>query len=479
MALEGNGTTTLGANVVVRGQGNVGTPALSGGTNNLVNNGRISADVNLGTLNIVPGAGNGAVTNNGLIDARNGGTLNLAGVNVSNAAGVIDARNGSVVLQSGSNVIGGTISSAGTGVFRANSNGGNFLTGVTISGVVDLSNAGNARERVVNNLTLLGGSVNVANGGILSIDNATFGAAQAIGGNGTINLNDAGARLAFEGNFSTTLGANVVVRGQGNIGIAAFSGGTNNLVNNGRIAADVSGGTLNITPGAGNGNLTNNGILEATAGGTLQLSTNVVGNTGSQILAGAGSQVVQNGVTVSGVINTSGAGSFAAVSSNSNFLDGITLNGTLDLTSAGNSRERVINGLTLNGNVNVANGGILSLDSANTAGGNQSLTGTGTINLNDGGARLALEGNGTATLGANILVRGQGNIGTPLFSGGTNNLVNQGTIHADGGTLTISPDAGNGGFTNDGLALAPAPEYSPSSPRLLAPARCRWTLVAW
>ena len=63
--------------VVVRGQGNIGTAAITGGTNNLVNNGRISADVNGGTLTIVPGAGGGAVTNNNLIDARGGGTLQL------------------------------------------------------------------------------------------------------------------------------------------------------------------------------------------------------------------------------------------------------------------------------------------------------------------------------------------------------------------------------------------------------------------
>ena len=120
----------------------------------------------------------------------------------------------------------------------------------------------------------INGAINIANGGILSLDSAsTSGGNQTIGGTGTINLNDAGARLALEGNGTTTLGANVVVRGQGNIGTPVITGGTNNLVNNGRISADVSGGTLTIAPGGGNGNLTNNGTMQVSAGSTLTVTS--------------------------------------------------------------------------------------------------------------------------------------------------------------------------------------------------------------
>ena len=52
-------------------------------------------------------------------------------------SGLINAQNNSVVLQNGSAVVGGTIGSAGSGVFRAVSSGGNFLDGVTLSGVLD------------------------------------------------------------------------------------------------------------------------------------------------------------------------------------------------------------------------------------------------------------------------------------------------------------------------------------------------------
>ncbi|MBK8889999.1 MAG: hypothetical protein IPN75_06205 [Dechloromonas sp.] len=232
----------------------------------------------------------------------------------------------------------------------------------------------------------------IANGGILSLDSSlTSGGNQTLGGTATINLNDAGARLAIDGTGATALGSNVVVRGQGNIGTAINVAGNNLLTNNGLISADVSGGTLNITaPASGGGSsFINNGTLRAINGASLLLSTNITSNTGSQIVAGAGSSVVQNGVTLNGVINASGTGVFTAVSSASNVLNGVNFTGTLDLTSISNSRERIANGATINGAVNIANGGILSLDSSLTSGGNQTLGGTATINLNDAGARLA------------------------------------------------------------------------------------------
>src|SRR5262249_12276439 len=154
------------------------------------------------------------------------------------------------------------------------------LSGVTVNGILDLTTFGSSRERVVNGTTL-NGPVNIANGGILSLDSSnTSGGSQTIGGTGSINLNDASARLSLEGNGTATLGAGIVVHGQGNIGVPVFVAGTTNLINNGRISADANGGTLSITPGANSGNLTNNGVLEATGGGTLVLSANVIANPG-------------------------------------------------------------------------------------------------------------------------------------------------------------------------------------------------------
>ncbi|MBC7732865.1 MAG: choice-of-anchor D domain-containing protein [Bacteriovorax sp.] len=460
LALEGSGTTTLGAGIVVRGQGNIGTALIAGGTNLLVNNGRISADVNGGTLTITPPAGSGSVTNNGLLDARNGGTLVLA-ANVNNAAGQINAANASTVVHNGVTISGGLISTAGSGSFAAASSGNNFLDGVKLNGgAIDMTVIANSRERIVNGATL-NGAVNIGNGGILSFDSAnTTGGSQTILGTGTINLNDAGARLAVDGTGSTTLGAGITVRGQGNFGLASYTGGNNTLTLNGLVSADVSGGTLNIVAPANGGgsSFVNNGTLQAVNGGTLLLSTNIASNAGSQIVAGAGSAVVQNGVKLNGVITAGGSGVFSASSSASNVLDGVTFAGTLDLNSTPNSRERFVNGATVNGVVNIANGGIASFDSVLTTGGNQAIGGTATFNLNDAGARLAVDGTGTTTLGSGITVRGQGNFGQAINFGGNNTLVNNGLVLADvsGGTLNIVPPGNGGGssFVNNGTLRA-------------------------
>ncbi len=430
LALEGTGTTTLGANIVMRGQGNIGQPLSSGGTNVLVNNGRISADVSGATLSTTPGGGSGSLTNNGVLDARNGGILQLS-TSINNAAGQIAAQNANVVLQNGVRISGGTIASSATGALRTISSSANYLDNVTVNGVIDLTTVANSRERIINGATI-NCAINIANGGILSLDsqNTTTGN-QTIGGTAVINLNDPGARLAIEGNGSTTLDSGITVRGQGNIGAALIIGGTNVLTNNGLISADV-------------------------AGGTLLLSTNIAANAGSQIIAGAGSTVVQNGVRINGVFTSSGGGNFTAISSTSNFLDAVNFTGSLDLGSIANARERIVNGATINGTINISNGGILSLDSSATTGGNQALAGTVVINLNDPGARLAIEGNGSTMLGSGITVRGQGIIGVASIAGGTNLLTNNGLISADinGGTLNIVPLANSGSFINNGTLQA-------------------------
>ncbi|MDP1902018.1 MAG: choice-of-anchor D domain-containing protein [Rubrivivax sp.] len=448
LAIEGNGSTTLGSGITVRGQGNIGAAANVGGTNVLTNNGLISADVGGGTLSITPPAGSGSFINNGILQAVSGGTLLLSTNILANAGSQIIAGAGSAVVQNGVR-INGFFSSSGGGNFTAVSSSANFLDGVNFTGTLDLGSIVNARERIANGATI-NGVVNISNGGILGLDSsATAGGNQTLAGAVVINLNDAGAHLSIDGNGTTTLASGVTVRGQGNIGTAAFVGGTNVLTNNGLISADVAGGTLNITPPAGSGSFINNGTLQAINGARLLLSTNVTANPSGQIIAGAGSSVVQNGVRVNGVINASGTGVFTAISSAANFLDGVNLTGTLDLGSIVNARERIINGATINGAVNISNGGILGLDSAVGAA-NQTLGGAAVINLNDASARLSVDGNGTTTLGANVVVRGQGNIGTPGFVGGTNTLFNNGTILADGGTLSITNPAGSGSLAGTG-----------------------------
>ncbi|MBI3369918.1 MAG: S-layer family protein, partial [Burkholderiales bacterium] len=441
LSMEGDTALTIGSGVVVRGQnGTIGQAYLAGGAQSLVNNGRISADVAGGSISLAP---SGGTTNNGILEAQNGGTLVLNS-NVTGTVGShIDVGTGSLILQNGVS-LNGVINTAGGGSFRSANSNSNFLNGVSFNGTLDLA-SGTSIERVTGGLTLNGG-VNVNLNSVLS-----FAGDQTLGGTGTIVLGNTGASnraLSMEGNTVLTVGSGIVVRGEnGTVGQAYLAGGAQSLVNNGRISADVAGGSISLAPS--NGAL-NNGILEAQNGGVLVLNSNVTGGATGSIVAGAGSTVLQNGVTLSGIINASGTGNFRAANSNSNFLNGVSFNGPLDLAS-GTSVERVVNGLTLNGTVNVNLNSVLSFQ------GTQAIGGTGTIVLGDTGVSnraLSMEGDTVLTVGPGVAVRGQnGTVGQAYIAGGTQVLVNNGSILADvlGGLVDLSA-----GTTNNASLLGAA-----------------------
>ena len=434
------GNLVLGSGVTVRGErGVIGQQIFVGGAATLTNNGTIQADVAGGAITINVG---GLTTNNGTLAARNGGTLNLNSNIAGGGSGQIFADAGSIVLQNGV-TISGSVNTAGTGSFRPSNSGNNFLDGVSFSGTLDLASA-TGIERIVNGLTLNGGAtINIGNNSILAPQ-----VNQTIGGTGSIVFADSNAsnRLNVEaGNL--VLGSGVTVRGQtGIIGQQTFLGGAATLTNNGSIQADVAGGAITI---AVSGLTTNNGTLAALNGGTLNLNSNIQGNVGSQILAGAGSIVAQNGVTVSGTVNAVGTGSFRPSNNGNNFLDGVNFSGTLDLASA-TGIEKVVNGLTLNNaTINIGNNSILAPQ------GNQTLGGSGTIVFADNNAsnRLNVEA-GNLVLDSGITVRGDtGRIGAQSFVGGAATLTNNGIVQADmnGGAITIQV---NGLTTNNGTLSA-------------------------
>ena len=73
VSIEGTLTLTLGSNILIHGEnGTIGQEDYIGGAATLINNGTISADVAGGTINLVP---NNGTTNNGTLEAKNGGTL--------------------------------------------------------------------------------------------------------------------------------------------------------------------------------------------------------------------------------------------------------------------------------------------------------------------------------------------------------------------------------------------------------------------
>ena len=422
----GNKTLTLASGVTIRGDtGLIGLGQLVNGSGNaLVNNGTIAADVAGGTITIAfLGAG---VTNNGIIRAANGGTIALQSNLTGGVGSQLVAGAGSVIAQQGV-TISGIVNTTGTGSLRPANNGNNLLSAVTLTGVLDLATA-TAVERVVGNLAL-NGTINVDNGSLLNMEGD-----QTLSGNGTVIFGAVGNnRVGVDGgNKTLTIASGVTIRGQnGGIGLGQLVNGSgNSLVNNGTISADVAGGVVTIT-GLTAG-VSNNGTIRALNGGTLQLQSNLAGTPSGQLVAGAGSIISQQGVTISGVINTSGSGNLRPTNSGSNFLSGVTLNGNLDLAGA-LALERVINNLALNGVISIDNSSLLNLEGTQTVSGNGSMVfGAGVNN------RVGVDGgNKVVTLAGGVTIRGQnGSIGLGQYVNGSgNSLVNQGLISSDGGGL--------------------------------------------
>ncbi|MBN8454256.1 choice-of-anchor D domain-containing protein [Accumulibacter sp.] len=439
--LDGNGTTTFAAGVTVHGQnGTIGQQLNIPGTQTLVNNGTISADVASGTISIT----DSDVTNNGTLSALNGGTLVLNSNVTGGASGQIVAGSGSTVRQQGV-TLSGNINTSGSGLFTVTSTAANRLTGVTFVGNLDMATEANSRQRVTTGGLVLNGTVNINNNGILS-----FEGDGTLGGNGTVVLGATGGgnRIDLDGNGTTTIASGITVRGQnGTIGQQINIPGTQTLVNNGLISADVAGGTITIDQSA----VVNNNRLEARNGATLQLGSDV-SNGGSGVILADNGVVLQSGMRISGGdIQSANGGALRVSSTAANYVDAATVSGVMDMSTVGNSRQRVNNGLTVNGTVNINQNGILSFEGTGT------LSGTGSIVVGSTGAgnRIDLDGNGTTTFAAGVTVRGHsGTIGQQLNIGGTQTLVNNGSIIADGagGTIAFTDSA----LVNNGIVRAQA-----------------------
>ena len=257
------------------GTGRIDTQTVSRGltsTLNVINNGTISANVNGQTLTIIgPG---GTVTNNGTMQAINGGTLTVGalGAALDNTNGVIRARGmGSVVDLSQTNVRGniavpnngGRIQGANAGKIEADSS---VLTDLAIS----LSSGGSL---FADSSTISGGSISEDNSSI-HLDNSTLN-----GNSFSVNSN---GRLEFEN--ATISGGSLALSGSSTL---LADGGISNIA-----LSIVDPGRLTVTPDAmlqilqdqeTGGRTTIDGIMQALNGltvtrGTLTGTGVIIGN---------------------------------------------------------------------------------------------------------------------------------------------------------------------------------------------------------
>jgi hypothetical protein len=518
-----NATMTIASNITIHG--NSGSVGIGDGP--IVNQGKISCDVSGGTITVdgLP------LTNQGSLQAINGGILSIAGG--WNSTGLLTESGstlnlggtftnvGSVSRTNGTINITGTLNATGTlslntpwvllgGTLHGTTittsstfiiNSGTF-NGVTVNGTLDMGNTVDGATLTVTNGLTLNGTMLAGNPTNSFWGRAEFFGPQTLGGSGTVVFGNSGNNWLYpaDTNSAMTIGTGITVHGStGSVGV-----GNGPIVNQGAISCDVSAGliTINAIPftndglvqGTNNGSISvsvlqNSGNVIVNGGGTLSLgggwnnagtidatnsivefggtfavtnlgnfnfSGTAVGITGTLINSNAtlalspttGSwELTAGGVIVGGSVTMSGGASLIVSGSGVNTLNGVTINGTLDV---GNSIDGagldITNGLTLNGTMLVGNPTNSDWGRVDFPG-TQTLSGSGTVVFGNSGNNWIYppDTHSLLTIGPGITVHGNtGSVGV-----GDGPVLNQGTISCDVSSGLITIDAAN--FTNNGL----------------------------
>lgn len=319
----GAGGLTIGAGIVIRGNGGIqqgfnGSTLTNNGTiraetamrqmtvtcTTLANNGRLEA-ASAGILRLVPTT----FSNDGVL-AISGGTLDLGGTFSTAVLGVgsMTRDGGTVVLsgvlnnqgstlaldaQTGSWQLSGTVSGGlvtGAGGASLVAIGG-LLTGVELACDVLITNGQNLR--IGGNL-VLNASITVNSTGTLTYLNFVSGTQQVDGGGQIVLAGHSNAvlRIGSQSSSTVTVSQGISIRGRGSIIRLASA---SSLVSAGTITADVSGATLTVNPGS----FTNVGVVAATGGATLSITASNLTNyaSGSNTLTG-GTWIADQGSTL-------------------------------------------------------------------------------------------------------------------------------------------------------------------------------------
>jgi hypothetical protein len=392
-----NANATIGSGITIRGQnGAIGDVVYVGGTNRtLTNQGTISADVSGGTILFRSSL---RLQNDGLIEAANGGAINMDG-SVSLLNNLAGNLTGGHWRADGS---GSTITLRGTHV--ATNTADVTLRGV--GSVIQTTNPSNITQTLDQSLTTnaAGGTLRIQNGRV-------FNAA------------------ANSGNFT-------------NAGLLELTGGTftsSTLASNGSI---VGLGTSTVTTGAGN-QISGSGAITAQTG-TLTITRGVNMGTGSSLTSVAGATVDLASATAASRIGTlANNGSLA--------LGGQNIVVTKDYTNANFG-----SGNAFDSRANVSGSGVIIGNNASqTLTGNVTSLGANTWGLNIGNVRggttsnatfqIANNGTGADIRGAVQTAAGGASITDARVSGSGVTAGNFGPIAAgaNSGNLTVTL-SGNG-----------------------------------
>jgi CARDB/Immunoglobulin domain len=301
------------------------------------------------------------------------------------------------------------------------------------------------------------GVLSAINGGQLSVQGLTgYIGALYLAASGTVTLNGTytnnsvlnvtnGATLNLNGNW---VNAGTLDEVGGKIG---FGGA---WINSGTI--DATNGTVTL---GGSYILADFGTFNAISN-TIYL-TGTLDNTNTTFVLDpqvSGTWVLDGGTILGGTVQTTNGASLI-VQGTSSTMNGVTMNGTLDVGNTYNEAGlTVLNGLTLNGTMLMGNPTNANWGAVNFSG-TQTFGGTGTVifgNQNPYYNSLFLGTAGTTlTIGSGITITGQnGTIGYGSWWGGPQNIsiINDGTLSDDvsGGTIDVNAQT----FGNQGVLSA-------------------------
>jgi hypothetical protein len=432
------GSSLTNVNNTIEGSGQVGNNGLAY-TNQP--GAVVNANINGNALLFNPSS----AVNQGILEASQGGILQID-VPVNNAGGVINAQSTSgVQLSNGARIAGGTLTS-GTGA-------GTFFGTVVSTVVLDGSTQGpllNQAAYTINNGqdTQLLGTINntgsfLVNAGANGTAISMVGAV-TLTGSGTITVTNGNALVREDTGGSVLTNVNNSILGSGQVG------------NNGLTVINEAAGTINAnSPGNAllfnPANAVNQGVLEATAGGILQIDVPVI-NQGANITAnGAGSSVqLSNGAQIEGGALNAVNGATSFVTTNSL----VVLDGSSHGPLVNNSPFVIANGqeARLLGTIN--NVGSITVNAgANSTAigviGAVTLMGGGTIAITNGNALIRQDSGGSSLTNVNNTIAGSGQVGSNGLQ-----VINQagGTINANvaAAALLFNPSFGS----NQGLIEA-------------------------
>ena len=386
------------------------------------NHGTITADQGLLRLDTNP------KTNQGTLQATNGGTLLVQSININNTLGTITAGDLSTIDLNSATVTGGVLN--GDGVFDISGTPSIFdgtTFPVNLVGKLEINSYGKLQlQGTLNNTSTIW--IQDPGSGYSEIE--VIGSASVLGA-GEVIFNSQNDNRIISSNATDVL---TIGPSQHWKTSADADPWDNRIIasidNQGTISADTGGLTLDTHP------KTNHGLMQATNGGTLRFSSTQLNNVSGQLTAGPGSIVDLNASTITGgVLN--GSGSFEVINTTSTF-DGsgspLQFSGTADLGSYG---ILVLRGGVQNaGRINItapsAGTGYLRID------GDVVLTGTGEVVFNSPNDNLidSVDPADLLTIGTNQTLRTIAGT-SPIYSRLVAKTVNEGTIHADGGGLQL------------------------------------------